>query len=198
MAMKSDFEDASLSYETIEGVSMKPDIVKDGGRSRLLPVFTSYAQIPDDYMENFSFVKVSATYAYNFMNECEDLNGMVLNPFTEYNLELRKKHQTSKENLAATKHYKTPKKAAAKSVENEVQAMIIYNNKKYQKMQILLCRKLTYPRFTWLFHVRMENTVLQIMIQLTELRLMVHSCVRKYITNLETAIELNLLKRKKW
>ena len=49
-----------------------------------------------------------------------------------YNLELRKKHQTSKENLAATKHYKTPKKAAAKSVENEVQAMIIYNNKKYQ------------------------------------------------------------------
>ena len=69
MAMKSDFEDASLSYETIEGVSMKPDIVKDGGRSRLLPVFTSYAQIPDDYMENFSFVKVSATYAYNFMNE---------------------------------------------------------------------------------------------------------------------------------
>ena len=45
---------------------MKPDIVKDGGRSRLLPVFTSYAQIPDDYMENFSFVKVSATYAYNF------------------------------------------------------------------------------------------------------------------------------------
>ena len=132
MAMKSDFEDASLSYETIEGVSMKPDIVKDGGRSRLLPVFTSYAQIPDDYMENFSFVKVSATYAYNFMNECEDLNGMVLNPFTEYNLELRKKHQTSKENLAATKHYKTPKKATAKSVENEVQAMIIYNNKKYQ------------------------------------------------------------------
>lgn len=95
MAMKSDFEDASLSYETIEGVSMKPDIVKDGGRSRLLPVFTSYAQIPDDYMENFSFVKVSATYAYNFMNECEELNGMVLNPFTEYNLELRKKHQTS-------------------------------------------------------------------------------------------------------
>ncbi|MFR2366007.1 MAG: SseB family protein, partial [Eubacterium sp.] len=132
MAMKSDFEDASLSYETIEGISMKPDIVKDGGRSRLLPVFTSYAQIPDDYMENFSFVKVSATYAYNFMNECEDLNGMVLNPFTEYNLELRKKHQTSKENLAATKHYKTPKKATAKSVENEVQAMIIYNNKKYQ------------------------------------------------------------------
>ena len=125
MAMRSIFDDADVFEETIEGVALRPDIVKDGGRARLLPVFTSYEQIPGDYMENFSFIKVPASYAYTFMNECEHLNGMVLNPFTEYNLELRKKRTAPKAQASATKHYK-------KDVQNSApEAMIIYNNKKY-------------------------------------------------------------------
>lgn len=125
MAMRTVFDNADIYDETIEGVELRPDIVKDGGRSRLLPVFTSYEQIPKDYMDNFSFIKVPASYAYNFMNNCDGLNGMVLNPFTEYNLELRKKRTTAKAMVSATKHYK-------KDVQsNEPEAMIIYNNKKY-------------------------------------------------------------------
>ena len=130
MAMRSIFDDADVFEETIEGVALRPDIVKDGGRARLLPVFTSYEQIPGDYMENFSFIKVPASYAYTFMNECEHLNGMVLNPFTEYNLELRKKRTAPKAQASATKHYK-------KDVQNSApEAMIIYNNKKYGKYRI--------------------------------------------------------------
>lgn len=126
MAMRTSFDDADIYNEYIEGVSLKPDIVKDGGKTRLLPVFTSYDQIPTDYMNNFSFIKVPASYAYAFMNECENLHGMVLNPFTEYNLELRKKKSSQKrEKAAQTKHY------TKKEVPNTVEAMIIYNNKKY-------------------------------------------------------------------
>lgn len=126
MAMRTNFDEAEVFGESIEGVALRPDVVKDGGRARLLPVFTSYEQIPRDYMDNFSFIKVPASYAYAFMNECENLNGMVLNPFTEYNLELRKKRNVVKAQSSATKHYK-------KEVSgNEPEAMIIYNNKKYE------------------------------------------------------------------
>lgn len=125
MAMRSVLDSANICDEAIEGVELRPDIVKDGGRARLLPVFTSYEQIPRDYMDNFSFIKVPTSYAYNFMNECDDLNGMVLNPFTEYNLELRKKRSTAKVMASATKHYKKDVQADAP------EAMIIYNNKKY-------------------------------------------------------------------
>lgn len=126
MAMRTNFDEAEVFGESIEGVALRPDVVKDGGRARLLPVFTSYEQIPRDYMDNFSFIKVPASYAYAFMNECENLNGMVLNPFTEYNLELRKKRNAVKAQSSATKHYK-------KEVSgNEPEAMIIYNNKKYE------------------------------------------------------------------
>ncbi|MCI9617150.1 MAG: FHA domain-containing protein [Eubacterium sp.] len=125
LAMRTGFDEAEIFGEIIEGVSLKPDIVKDGGRARLLPVFTSYEQIPRDYMDSFSFIKVPASYAYTFMNDCDDLNGMVLNPFTEYNLELRKKRTAPKAQVSATKHYKKD------VADNEPEAMIIYNNKKY-------------------------------------------------------------------
>lgn len=125
LAMRTGFEEAEIFEEIIEGITLKPDIVKDGGRARLLPVFTSYEQIPRDYMDSFSFIKVPASYAYAFMNDCENLNGMVLNPFTEYNLELRKKRSAPKTQVSATKHYKKD------VAETEPEAMIIYNNKKY-------------------------------------------------------------------
>ena len=125
LAMRTGFEEAEIFEEIIEGITLKPDIVKDGGRAILLPVFTSYEQIPRDYMDSFSFIKVPASYAYTFMNDCENLNGMVLNPFTEYNLELRKKRSAPKTQVSATKHYKKD------VAETEPEAMIIYNNKKY-------------------------------------------------------------------
>ena len=53
MTVKSDFSVADVYDEIISGVALKPDIVKDGTRARLLPVFTSYDQIPSDYMETF-------------------------------------------------------------------------------------------------------------------------------------------------
>ncbi len=123
MAMKSGFEEAEIFGESIENVSLRPDIVKDGNRARLLPVFTSYEQIPQEYMNTFSMIKVPATFAYSFMNECEELRGMVLNPFTEYHLELKKKKDMVSHTV--TKHYSktvTPQK---------MDAMVIYNNRKY-------------------------------------------------------------------
>lgn len=125
MAMRTNFSDAEIYEETIVNISMRPDIVKDGGRTRLLPVFTSYEQIPSDYMESFSFIKVPSSYAYSFMNECEELSGMVLNPFTEYNLELKKKIKENKTKLTETKHYNK------EIPQSQPDAMLIYNNKKY-------------------------------------------------------------------
>ncbi|MFQ9515540.1 MAG: FHA domain-containing protein [Eubacterium sp.] len=127
VAARATFEESEIFGEDIEGVSLKPDIVKDGGRARLLPIFTTYDQIPRDYMENFSLVRMSASSAYSYMNECDDLNGMVINPFTEYNLELRKKKNTERQK-SATKHYGRPSQPMP---DVETTAMVIYNNKKY-------------------------------------------------------------------
>ncbi len=125
MTVKSDFSVADVYDEIISGVALKPDIVKDGTRARLLPVFTSYDQIPSDYMETFSFVKVPASYAYSFMNECEYIQGMVLNPFTEYNLELKKKKGEPKLAPKSTRHFNK------EISHDQPTAMLIYNNKKY-------------------------------------------------------------------
>ena len=45
MAMKSDFEDASLSYETIEGVSMKPEMVEEADCFRYSHLIHRYLRI---------------------------------------------------------------------------------------------------------------------------------------------------------
>lgn len=91
MAVRAGFDGCEIYDEVMEGVSMTPDIVKDGNRARLLPVFTSYEQIPEDYMNTFSLIRMAAMDAYTFMNDCEGLDGMVLNPFTEAHLELKRK-----------------------------------------------------------------------------------------------------------
>lgn len=127
VAVKADFEESEVFSENIEGVSLRPDVVKDGGRSRLLPVFTTYEQIPRDYMDDFSLIRMSASAAYSYMNECEELSGMVINPFTECNLELRRKKGMSN-TKTATKHYG---RQAEPIVEQESKAIVIYNNKKY-------------------------------------------------------------------
>lgn len=121
--VRADFDEADVYGEVIDKVSMRPDIVKDGMRARLLPVFTSYNQIPVDYMNTFSLIRMSASYAYSFMNDCEELSGMVINPFTEYNLELKKKKSVDKK-VAETKNYQ-------KAPETTAEAMVIYKNKKY-------------------------------------------------------------------
>lgn len=127
VAARVDFDESEVYEEIIEGTSLKPDIVKDGGRARLLPVFTTYEQIPRDYMDNFSLIRMSASAAYSYMNECEELSGMVLNPFTEYNLELKKKKNPEKRR-SDTKHYE---KNIVKKSDYDASAIIIYNNKKY-------------------------------------------------------------------
>lgn len=117
-----DFEESEIFGESIDGVNLHPDVVKDGRRSRLLPVFTSYEQIPRDYMDNFSLLRMSASAAYSYMNDCDELDGIVINPFTECNLELRKK-KVEKQHTE-TKNY-------TKAEKTKAEAMIIYNNKKY-------------------------------------------------------------------
>ena len=117
-----DFDESKIFGESIDGVSLHPDVVKDGRRSRLLPVFTSYEQIPRDYMDNFSLLRMSASSAYSYMNECDELNGIVINPFTECNLELRKKK---------VENHNTETKSYTKTASSEADAMIIYKNKKY-------------------------------------------------------------------
>lgn len=117
-----DFDESEIFGESIDGVNLHPDVVNDGRRTRLLPVFTSYEQIPRDYMDNFSLLRMSASSAYSYMNECEELDGIVINPFTECHLELRKK-KVEKQNTE-TKNY-------SKAAPVEAEAMIIYKNKKY-------------------------------------------------------------------
>jgi hypothetical protein len=129
MAVRAGFDDCEFYEEVMDGVTLRPDIVKDGARSRLLPVFTSYEQIPEDYMNIFSLIRIQAMDAYTFMNECEDLDGMVLNPFTEVNLELKKKKDLSKKTI--TKHYKKESFSNVSVTEKQPEAMVIYNNKKY-------------------------------------------------------------------
>lgn len=125
--VRVDFDECEIYSENMEAVSLRPDVVKDGARSRLLPVFTTYEQIPADYMYDFSLIRMSASAAYSYMNECDTLSGMVINPFTDCNLELRKKKKTANTKTNINKFIqKTPV-----IEEEESQAMIIYNNKKY-------------------------------------------------------------------
>ncbi len=120
---RTDFSDTQAYEECIEGVQLKPDIVKDEKNVRMLPVFTSYEQVPVEYMEKFSLVRIEAAYAYSFMNESEYLHGLVINPFSAANMELRKK-KTAVRN--ATKNY-----VKQISQEQKKDAIIIHNNQKY-------------------------------------------------------------------
>ncbi len=108
--------------EIIEGINFRPDVVKDGGKVRLLPVFTSYEQIPQDYLDTFSFMRVNAGTIYKSLEECDNIRGMVVNPFTEYNLEIKKKHSSKK----------TRTSAYAKPIDTtKTEAIIMYNDQKY-------------------------------------------------------------------
>ena len=124
IAARIDFQESDVFGEVIEGTALNPDIVKDARRVRMLPIFTSYSQIPSDYMDTFSFIKVPASFACEYMNECENINGIVINPFTEYNMELAKK-KNIKAGAGETKSY-------GRSNDEMPEAMIIYKNKKYK------------------------------------------------------------------
>ena len=113
---------SSMQGEIMAGMDFQFDVVKDGGRARLVPVFTSFEQIPQDYLDTFSFVKLNAGNLYNHIEECDNIRGMVVNPFTEYNLEIKKKQMSKK---ARTR-------GISKSVDDsEKEAIIVYDNKKY-------------------------------------------------------------------
>ena len=122
---RTDYSECHIYEEYIDGVTLKPDVVKDGRSTRLLPVFTTYEQIPVEYMEKFSLVRMAAASAYSFMNDYNELDGIVINPFTDSNMELRKKLNTP--NKSATRSY-VKKTGNNNSTES---AIIIYNNQKY-------------------------------------------------------------------
>ena len=112
----------SITSEILEGIDFQFDVVKDDGRARLIPVFTSFEQIPQDYLDTFSFVRINAGKIYKYIEECDNIRGMVVNPFTEYNLEIKKK-QMSKN---------TRTRGVSKAVNNgEQEAIVVYDNKKY-------------------------------------------------------------------
>ncbi len=113
---------STIQGEIMEGIDYQFDVVKDGERTRLLPVFTSYEQIPQDYLDTFSFLKINAGIVYNHIEKCEKIRGMVVNPFTEFNLEIKKKQIAKK---SRTKH-------VARDVDDtDKEAIIVYDNKKY-------------------------------------------------------------------
>ena len=58
VAAKVDYSDCQIMGEFIEKASLKPDVVKDGKRTRLMPVFTTFEQIPVEYMDNFSLIRI--------------------------------------------------------------------------------------------------------------------------------------------
>lgn len=128
VASKIDYSDCQIIGEYVEKATIKPDVVKDGNKTRLLPVFTTYEQIPVEYMDNFSLIRMSAEAAYTYMNECEEISGIVINPFTEANMELRKKKSS---NLGSTKNVAITKNGTESTISNKKEAMIVYKNQKY-------------------------------------------------------------------
>ncbi|MCR5430788.1 MAG: SseB family protein [Eubacterium sp.] len=111
----------SVTSEVLEGIDFQFDVVKDDGRARLVPVFTSFEQIPQDYLDTFSFIRINCGRVYKFIEDCDNLRGMVVNPFTEYNFEIKKKQMSKK---ARTR-------GVSKAVEGSQEAIIVYDNKKY-------------------------------------------------------------------
>lgn len=113
---------ADMKDETLVNLDLRPDIVKDGGKTRLLPVFTTFSQIPEDYLDTFSFIRVNCGEIYAYIEGCSNVAGIVVNPFTELNLEVKKKKGARK---TATKQVSTAVADDAK------EAVIIYNDEKY-------------------------------------------------------------------
>lgn len=119
---RTNIKNISVSDEIFEGVNFRPDVVKDGGKVRLLPVFTSYEQIPQDYLDTFSFLRVNCGAVYKAIENIDNIRGMVVNPFTEYNLEIKKKNPSKR---SRTQGY-------AKPIDTtKAEAVIMYNDNKY-------------------------------------------------------------------
>lgn len=79
----ANFEMLHNFEDQISDVILKPDIVKDSEGKRMIPIFTSLEQIPEDYAEHFSLIRVQSRVCYNVMNARDDVDGMVINPFTK-------------------------------------------------------------------------------------------------------------------
>lgn len=77
------FKIAEVNDASLENVIINTDVVKDSERKRMLPIFTSLEQIPDDYAEHFSLIRVQSRVCYNLMNKRDDIDGIVINPFTK-------------------------------------------------------------------------------------------------------------------
>lgn len=62
-------------------MTLEPDIVEDDKGGRAYPMFTNMAQLPDDYGENFSYVKKSVISCIQDARKMK-LEKLVLDPFT--------------------------------------------------------------------------------------------------------------------
>lgn len=67
--------------KTDKKIIMKPDILKQGGKS-YLPVFSNYIQLPADYAKDFTVVNMTFPGCVDLAHEYENLSGIVLDAFT--------------------------------------------------------------------------------------------------------------------
>ena len=109
------FDTAAMSGDEISNIILKPDVVKDPDKKRLIPIFTSLEQIPEEYADHFSLIKVRSRICYNMMNEREDIDGLVINPFSK-SMPLMKKNQG---------------RSQVKETQPAYDFMIVHNGKKY-------------------------------------------------------------------
>ena len=70
------------SVDTVDPVSFKPDLLQseDG---IFLPVFSNANQIDPEYAKNFSLLTVSAVDCIRSLLEMKNVNGLVIDAFTE-------------------------------------------------------------------------------------------------------------------
>lgn len=68
-------------WKLCDEMQLEPDIVEDEKGGRAYPMFTNMAQLPDDYGENFSYVKRSVISCIEDARKM-NLEKLVLDPFT--------------------------------------------------------------------------------------------------------------------
>ncbi|MBQ0165711.1 MAG: SseB family protein [Treponema sp.] len=72
---------APRGWKLGDEMTLEPDIVEDNEGGRAYPMFTNMAQLPDDYGEDFSYVKKSVVACVEEAKKMK-LEKLVLDPFT--------------------------------------------------------------------------------------------------------------------
>lgn len=64
-------------------IHIKPDILKGPDDAMYFPIFSQKEQIPDDYLKDFSTVRVPALHAIEMAHGFDGVCGLVLDAFTD-------------------------------------------------------------------------------------------------------------------